>query len=133
MTPEIEAQYQAIADVLRQALDDRFATSWVYAEMLEGTGVTSAYYEDAAGALHFLDDDMVNLALYRAFAKLRQLWSAEFDQAWSTATYTVGSDGKFAIDFGYADVSDAGLTFERRDNWERQQFGDRKISTVSAG
>ena len=133
MTPDVEAQYQEIATIVTENLADEWAQAWVYIEMLEDTGVASAYLERPTGTLHFIDDADLDLALYRAFRKLRLSWSSSSGDLWSVATFTVRANGKFSIDVEYQDVSDAGQTFDRRQDWERRQFGKRQIGTVSRG
>lgn len=42
--------------------------------------------------------------------------------AWSQATFTLGGNGKFSLQFGFDDVSDLGRASERRDCWMEEHL-----------
>jgi hypothetical protein len=68
---------------------------------------------------------------YRGLDSLEHLFidmNAAFKKAgkppFTQATFALSSNGKFSVDFGYDDVSDIGLSSERRSEWVRHYLGD---------
>jgi hypothetical protein len=121
MNAEIESLYQPIGQALMDLLPEEFQQAWLNTEQQDGVAGTDVIYQDASGAYQYINEvpedlDMLLIELRSAYRKSGQ-------EPWSTATFWLDGTGGFRLDVGYEDVSDFGLTGERRAAWIAKYLG----------
>jgi hypothetical protein len=121
MNDEIEALYGRIGQGVTDLVGGGFRKAYVHVEMADDYGSLGVFYDPGTNDFHFATDD--DDTLFELFASLRHQSIAAGMGAWSQATFTVNSTGKFSIDFGFDDISDMGLGGERRERWMAQHLG----------
>lgn len=127
MTPEIEKIYEKICQIAYGIVPADFRQLWVRSEIFDGVSTTGLYYQAGSGEHHFVAEGLYELD--DALNELHETIASAGEQAFSSATVRMNSEGKFSFDFGYDDVSDLEKQFEREDAWIAVYLGsDVKIN-----
>lgn len=121
MNDEIAALYGRIGQGVIELVGGSFRKAYVRVEMADDHGSLGVFYDPGTYDFHYATDD--DDTLFELFANLRRQSIAAGMGAWSQATFTVDSAGKFSIDFGFDDISDLGLGGERRERWIARHLG----------
>lgn len=113
--------YKKLGSDVAAALPRDWQKAWVQAEMDVDNGMVACYYTTPAQPSPEQMDDPP-LAVYKDFRALQDA-ARRLDPAnvWTTATFVLGSDGKFTIDLGYEPIP-IEAQYERRLEWEKKYF-----------
>jgi Protein of unknown function, DUF600 len=120
MNDLIESIYPKLGQTFFDSLPS-FSEAWLTFESIEDVWSYGAFYRDTKKNICYKNehlDDSVNL--------LREMRKAFIDSnlpPFTQAVFYLTEAGKFSIDFGYDDVSDAGLDGDRRSAWIEKTFG----------
>ncbi len=120
MNEKIEVFYPLLGQAFYDVLPD-FSEAWLTFESIEDVWGAASFYKT--------DDNIIrykNEGLEEAEKLLRGIRQAFIDsgmEPFSQATFHLKQSGQFAIDFGYEDVSDFGLSSDRRTVWIEKTFG----------
>lgn len=122
MTPEIEALYPKIGQELVDLIPEDFVMAWISVEMIDDVYSIGVFYSLDESGYHFLGENLEHLG--ELFRELRQRFKDANLAVWSTVTFQLSGEGRMNMDVGYEDVSDFGLSGERRDEWIAKYLGE---------
>jgi len=129
MNERIESLYGKIADALYANINSSFDTAWINVEMQKDVGLLGVYFK-TSDIQYFTIRPAVTL--FKLFNALWHEFIAAGQPAWSTATFTIHSDGKFSLDLGYDDVSDGRSTsLDRVKAWMKKYLGDVQVKELA--
>jgi len=121
MDAKVEALYGRIGQALTDLVGADFKRAFARVEMAHDFGSVGVFYDPGDGAFRYLTDD--DDVLFEHFADLRRACASAGMGEWSQATFALGADGKFSLQFGFDDVSDLGQGSARRDRWMKEHLG----------
>jgi Protein of unknown function, DUF600 len=121
MDNPIESFYPQIGQLIISALPN-FSEAWVSIEMIDNVWGAEAFFRDPNNQIRYSNEGLVDIE--RAFLEMRKAVKLLGKEPFTTATFLLTDAGKFYIDFGYEDVSDFGLSDERRKAWIEKYLGD---------
>jgi len=121
MNERIEAYYPTIGQAFYDVLPD-FSDAWLTIEITEDVWGAEAFYKDGTDTVKYLSEGLEEAE--RLFKDMRKTFKETGNDPFTQATFFLKENGKFSIDFGYEDVSDFGLTDERRDAWIKKYLGE---------
>jgi len=116
--------FQRIAIEVAEILPDDWHTVWLYAEVLEDTGLVRCFVVTADPAdgpaprqVRFEPERMLEvMELFRDVWRLAREQGP--DRIWTTATLMVRHDGQFSVEYGYEPIPFEGES-ERLETWTR--------------
>ncbi len=102
--------FQHIVVTVAEILPDDWHTVWLYAEVMEGTGLIRCFVDTADPA----DGPMPRqvrfepVRMFEVMESFRDVWylarEQDPDRAWTTATLTMRHDGQFRVEYGYEPI-----------------------------
>ena len=109
--------YEEAGNQIAVALPAGWKTAWVQVEMEEDNGSVACFYVTSAPSSKpaYCPTPM---ELYDIFKEMRQVAAAN-DEAWTTATFILRSDGTFDIEYGY-DPAPLDEISDRRKAWKEK-------------
>lgn len=122
MNQQIEAFYPIIGQQAYDAAPIEFKKLWISMEMIDDVSSIGMYCETETGDFHCFYNGLADLTA--TFYAMRRTFVATGHPPFSSATFILTSTGKFSIDYGYEDVSDFGLGYERQIAWIKQYLGE---------
>ena len=129
MNDRIESLYSEIADALHENINSGFDTAWINVEMQKDVGLLGVYFKTPDAQCFTIRP---SVSLFKLFNALWHEFIAAGQPAWSTATFTIHSDGKFNLDFGYDNVSDGRTTsLDRVKAWMKKHLGDVQVKELA--
>ncbi|KQU12195.1 hypothetical protein ASG46_06550 [Bacillus sp. Leaf49] len=136
-TKEMESLYREIAKNLNEMIPVEWDTIWMYAEMLDDSASALFYFTVPNKEEYFyshnipdqyqVSEDIYDSLLINLQRKLRQLreeYTKEQSDKWTTVKMEFTYSGKMSTDFGYDDVFSLGIdNIQRIAVWEYETFG----------
>lgn len=117
----IEAFYPQIGQLIVDALPD-FSEAWVSMEMTDDVWGAEAFFRDLNNQIKYSNEGLVDIE--KAFLEMRKAFKILGKEPFTTATFWLTDAGKFSVDFDYEDISDFGLSGERRKAWIKKYLGE---------
>ncbi|MBG9817209.1 MULTISPECIES: immunity protein YezG family protein [Bacillus] len=136
-TKEMESLYREIAKNLNEMIPVEWDTIWMYAEMLDDSASALFYFtvpnKEEYFYSHNIPDqyqvsedtyDSLLINLQRKLRQLREEYTKEQSDKWTTVKMKFTYSGKMSTDFGYDDVFSLGIdNIQRIAVWEYETFG----------
>ncbi|CAM5417576.1 MULTISPECIES: immunity protein YezG family protein [Bacillus] len=136
-TKEMESLYREIARNLNEMIPVEWDTIWMYAEMLDDSASALFYFtvpnKEEYFYSHNIPDqyqvsedtyDSLLINLQRKLRQLREEYTKEQSDKWTTVKMKLTYSGKMSTDFGYDDVFSLGIdNIQRIAVWEYETFG----------
>ncbi len=125
MNELIESIYPKLGQTFFDSLPS-FSEAWLTFESTDDVWGYGAFYRDTNESLRYQNEHLdESVSLLR---EMRKAFLTSDLPPFTQAVFYLTEAGKFSVDFGYDDVSDAGLGGERRSAWIEKTFGkDAKI------
>ncbi len=120
MNEKIEAFYPLLGQNFYDVLPP-FSEAWLTFESIGDVWGAESFYRTSGEALRYKNEGLEEAE--KLLCDLRQAFIDSKLEPFSGAVFHLRESGKFAIDFSYEDVSDFGLTNERRSLWIEKTFG----------
>jgi len=120
MNEKIESFYPQLGQSFYDALPT-FSEAWLTFESIEDVWGTESFYKTYDGCIHYKNDDLEEVE--KLLRGMRQTFIESNLSPFTQVVFHLFETGKFSIEFGYDDVSDFGLTGERRTIWMKNTFG----------
>jgi Protein of unknown function, DUF600 len=120
MNEKIEAFYPLLGQEFYDVLPT-FSEAWLRFESLDDTWSTASFYQTIDKKIHYKNEGLEDAE--KLLRGMRQAFIDSKLEPFTQAVFHLRESGKFAIDFGYEDVSDFGLAGERRALWIEKTFG----------
>lgn len=116
--------FQHIAVTVAEILPDDWHTVWLYAEVMEDTGLLRCFVAtaDPADGPTPRQVRFEHARMFEVMESFRDVWYLAREQgpnrAWTTATLTIRHDGQFRVEYGYAPIPFEGES-ARLETWEQ--------------
>ncbi|MBJ2217613.1 MULTISPECIES: immunity protein YezG family protein [Pseudomonas] len=120
--PPQEQVYTLIGQFLIDTVPDDFIEAWIRTEMIEDVWSISIFYKKPQGSYGYINENIEELEEH--FQTLRRIYKKDTNSPWTTATFHLSKDLKMSLDLGYEDISDFGLSSERRETWIKHNLGE---------
>ncbi len=130
MTSEVDALYPLIGHQLHHLINGPFSVAWVRVEMEDDFGSVGVFVDRGCGTYAYMTDEEGKL--YDSLSELRRRYKECGLGSWTQATFKLGIQGKFSIEFGFEDVADVGRSSQRRDAWMARVLGPQAEAVWSA-
>jgi hypothetical protein len=130
MTQAIESYYPKICQVAVDCTPIDYVKIWVASEVGDGFCGAEIFIQSPDGSFFYTTEGASELS--DLIFELHGKWKES--PAWTTATFSVNSDGKFSADFGYDAIPDFDMELElqRRENWIRNHLGKDAVVNYTA-
>ena len=120
MNKDIESFYAPLGQAVHDALPE-FLDAWVTFEVIESVWGTESFFRTSDQEIRYNNERLE--AIEQIFLQMRQSFINSGQEPFTQAEIHLNESGKFAIEFGYEDVSDFGLADQRRAQWIERVFG----------
>ncbi len=120
MNEKIEAFYPMLGQNFYDVLPP-FSEAWLTFESIGDVWGAESFYRASDKILRYKNEGLEEAE--KLLCAMRQAFVDSKLEPFSQAVFHLRESGKFAIDFGYEDVSDFGLSGERRAVWMEKTFG----------
>lgn len=124
MNDEIESLYTPLGQAVFDALPD-FCDAWVTFEAIDDVWGAESFYKAADQKIRYNNERLEKIE--QIFLQMRKLFVESGSEPFTQAEIYLNESGKFAINFGYEDVSDFGLADQRRKEWIERTFGKNAV------
>ena len=121
-TEDIDDIYPEIGQLLLDLLPDDFQEAWISVEMVDDVWGAEIFYKKPESSYGYINDELDEIE--DKFRRLRNLFKDENNETWSTATFHLTKNHEMNLELGYEDVSDFGLSPERREIWIEKYLGE---------
>lgn len=117
---KINEIYEDIAYEVNSIIPDEWDKVYIYAEESEGAETAWIYYipVDKSSPVNIQPSQEI----FNCFERLWHEFKNNNQEVWTNLTFVLDSTGKFKIDFGYEDLSEAD-TYEIRVIWKYKYLG----------
>ena len=122
MEKEIESFYPKIGQGFNDILPS-FEEAWLRVEMIDDVSSSGCFYRTQNESVIFYKNNGLE-EIESEFRKMREEFITSEKQPFTQATFWLSENGKFSIEFGYEDVSDFGMSGERREAWIKTHLGE---------
>lgn len=120
MNKTIEAFYAPLGQAVYDALPE-FLDAWVTFEATDDWWGAGSFFRTADQRIRYNNEGLE--AIEQIFLRMRQSFIDSGMEPFTQAVIHLNESGKFALHFGYEDVSDLGLADQRRAQWIEKVFG----------
>ncbi len=121
-TKNIDEIYTEIGQLLINLLPDDFQEAWISVEMIDDVWGAEIFYKKTENTYGYINDDLD--AIEDKFRLLRNLFKDKNNETWSTATFSLTNTYNMNLELGYDDISDFGLSPDRRKAWIKKYLGE---------
>lgn len=120
MNKTIEAFYAPLGQTVYDALPE-FLDAWVTFEATDDWWGAESYFRTADQKIRYNNEHLE--AIEHIFLRMRKSFIESGLDPFSQAEIHLNASGRFAVHFGYEDVSDLGLIDHRRAQWIEKTLG----------
>jgi Protein of unknown function, DUF600 len=120
MNEKIEAFYPLLGQNFYDSLPS-FSEAWLTFESIGDVWGAESFYKTSTKAIRYKNEGLE--AAEKLLCGMRQAFVDSNLEPFSQVVFHLRESGKFTIDYGYEDVSDFGLSGERRALWIEKTFG----------
>jgi Protein of unknown function, DUF600 len=120
MNEQIESFYPLLGQNFYDVLPS-FTEAWLTFESIEDVWGAESFYKTSDEVIHYKNEELEEAE--KLLRGMRQAFIDSKMEPFTQAVFHLRESGKFAIDFGYENVSDFGLAGERRALWIEKTFG----------
>lgn len=96
--------------------------AWLTFESIGDVWGAESFYKTNDEKIHYKNEGLEETE--KLLCEMRQEFINSNLEPFSQAVFHLRESGKFTMDFGYEDVSDFGLSGERRTLWMKKTFGE---------
>ncbi|MCU1725575.1 antitoxin YezG family protein [Pseudomonas sp. 7P_10.2_Bac1] len=121
-TKNIDEIYPEIGQLLINLLPDDFQEAWISVEMIDDVWGAEIFYKKSENTYGYINDELH--VIEDKFRLLRDLLKDKNNETWSTATFNLTNTYSMNLELGYDDISDFGLSPERREAWIKKHLGE---------
>lgn len=121
-TKDIDGIYHEIGQLLINLLPDDFQEAWISVEMIDDVWGAEIFYKKSENTYGYINDELD--VIEDKFRLLRNLLKDKNNETWSTATFNLTNTYSMNLELGYDDISDFGLSPERRETWIKKHLGE---------
>jgi hypothetical protein len=129
MTQDVESYYPRIFQLAVDCIPIDYARVWIHSELGDGFLSAEIFVQSLDGSFFYTTEGFAEIS--ELIHELHENWKES--PAWSSATFSLNSDGKFSVDFGYEAVPDPDieLDLQRREEWIGKYLGRGAVVNYS--
>jgi Protein of unknown function, DUF600 len=120
MNEKIETFYPLLGQNFYDTLPT-FSQAWLTFESVGDVWGAESFYKASDETIRYKNEGLEEAE--KLFCDMRQAFIDSNLEPFTQAVFHLHESGKFTMDFGYEDVSDFGLSGERRALWIEKAFG----------
>lgn len=124
MNHAIEAFYAPLGQAIFDSLPE-FLDAWVTFEATDESWGAESFFRTADQTIRYNNEQLEKIE--QIFLEIKDAFIKSGLVPFTQADIHLNANGRFAINFGYEDVSDVGLSDVRRAQWIEKVFGKSAV------
>src|ERR1700741_988723 len=124
MTPEIESYYSRIFQAAVDFVPIDYERIWISSEAGDGFCGADIFIKSLDGSFFYTSEGSEDLT--ELIFQMHSQFMQRGLRAWTSATFSINSNGQFSVDFGYESLPDFDVEHElqRRETWINKHLGE---------